>query len=133
MHISFAVIVGLLATSISAIPTPQISNRDSRHVLVQITNDMTGASGTVELPLDGQKKPVADLFGNTNIASGGQILATSVQFTKIIQGGTCIFVDGVDTVFAHINDRQTFDDLDGDRSTARPVDLRGTFIKCGIV
>ncbi|PGH33347.1 hypothetical protein GX50_03824 [[Emmonsia] crescens] len=128
MQISFAVVIGLLASSISAIPT---SHRSSHKVTVQLINDSTGASGSASIPLNHKKKDISHLFGHTNIASHGRILASSVQLTKIVQGGFCTIWDAHHRVIANLNDRDTFDDLDGNPDAAEPIHLNGATIACG--
>ncbi|PGH02576.1 hypothetical protein GX51_04603 [Blastomyces parvus] len=129
MQISFAVALGLLATSISATPTP-ITARSSHSVRVQLTNDLTGRWGSVMVPLDNQRRDVVELFGKTRVYSHGALLASSVQLTKIARGGYCTIKDQHGSLIADIDDRDTFEDLDGDRSEAKPVDMKGTVITC---
>ncbi|KLJ08707.1 hypothetical protein EMPG_15861 [Blastomyces silverae] len=130
MQISFAVVLGLLATSISATPTPRVT-RAHHNVRVQLTNDLTGRSGSKTIPLDNQARDVVELFGDTRVVSHGQLLASSVQLTKIARGASCTIKDQQNALIAEINYRDTFEDLDGDRTEAKPRDMRGTVITCG--
>ncbi|OJD26590.1 hypothetical protein ACJ73_02029 [Blastomyces percursus] len=130
MQISFAVVLGLLATSISATPTPR-RTRGSHSVRVQLTNDLTGCWGSKVIPLDNKPRDVVELFGDTRVVSHGQLLASSVQLTKIARGGYCSIKDQHGALIADINHRDTFEDLDGDRDEAKPRDMRGTVITCG--
>ncbi|EEQ90376.1 hypothetical protein RJZ56_001965 [Blastomyces dermatitidis] len=130
MQISFAVVLGLLATSISATPTRRSTQR-SHSVRVQLTNDLTGRSGSKMIPLDNKPRDVVELFGDTHVVSHGHLLASSVQLTKIARGGYCTIKDQHDALIADINYRDTFEDLDDDRDEAKPRDMRGTVITCG--
>ncbi|KKZ67255.1 hypothetical protein EMCG_07060 [[Emmonsia] crescens] len=129
MQISFAVVIGLLATSISAIPTRHQQSSEE-HVTVQFTNDLTGASASASIQISGRGLKISHLLKDTNIDSHGKIVASSIQMTKIVQGVHCYMTDHHDKNIADITDTHTFSDLDGNPNAAKPIRIEKAHILC---
>ncbi|PGH15566.1 hypothetical protein AJ79_02348 [Helicocarpus griseus UAMH5409] len=129
MHSSLALVFGLLATSISAIPTGSIDTRQNHEVVFQLSNDKSGANGSKPIALDHEPKGVIELFKDTPVFVDGTVYATSAQLTKIVAGAHCT-IQKDSHVIAEVNDRATYADLDGNPKQAIPVNLGGAFISC---
>ncbi|EEH07971.1 predicted protein [Histoplasma capsulatum G186AR] len=127
MHISIVIILSLLTVFTSAVP----SRRSNNEVKVQIVNNRTGRSVSKTIPLDNQKRDVAQLFGTGPLISDGKFLASSVQLTRLARGGLCQITDKNDQIIAEIDECNTYDDLDGDHQIANPIDMKGSVIVCG--
>ena len=125
MKSSFAVLVGLFAATISAAPAITTT------VTVQLTNDLTGASGTTTVVADGTERSISSLFGNSGIAVNGQVLATSAQLTAFPQGVFCIIQNAGQNV-GIFNFKKTFADLDGNPDAAIPQNLSGAILNCQV-
>ncbi|KAK2799922.1 hypothetical protein FQN50_008315 [Emmonsiellopsis sp. PD_5] len=130
MHSSIALVFGLLATSISALPTAPITARDATQVTLQLTNDQTGLSGSKPIPLDYVKRPIVEVFAGTPIVANGDALASSTQLTDFVADVRCSFVAPNDDVLVELTDRVTFADLDGNPDTATPISLKDVRITC---
>ncbi|KAK2787939.1 hypothetical protein FQN52_004352 [Onygenales sp. PD_12] len=131
MHSSLALVFGLLATSISALPTaPIITARDVTHVTVQLTNDQTGLSSSKAIPLDYVKRPIIEVFAGTPIITEGDAFASSTQLTDFVADVRCEFVGIYDDVLVELTDRATFADLDGNPDAATPITLKNYRIAC---
>lgn len=62
-------------------------------VTVQLANDQSGANADVVIPLDGVRRPVQELWGNTAVASNGLVFASSAQLTDFDQTAVCTFTE----------------------------------------
>ncbi|OAX83671.1 hypothetical protein ACJ72_01960 [Emergomyces africanus] len=124
MQISFAVVLGLLTTSISAIQIPRANNFLA--VAVQLTNSFTGNSATLPIPLDGIARGISNLFGDTPVAEGGKVLASSATLVKL--GGICTISDP-SGIIAVLSDQSPFANL-SDGTTGEPRDLSEAYIVC---
>ncbi|KAJ5888725.1 hypothetical protein N7495_008766 [Penicillium taxi] len=60
---------------------------------VQLSNDKTGASVDVVVPVDGQKYAVQELWGNTAVASEGIVSASSTQLVTFEQTTVCTLTE----------------------------------------
>ncbi|EEH21088.1 hypothetical protein PABG_03319 [Paracoccidioides brasiliensis Pb03] len=131
MYISFVIILGILTTFISALPAGDSKGHDQ--VTVQLINDRTGAWGSVRIRLDNKPKNVVDLFQKKPVFSDGTVKATSMQMTRIIAGAHCRIEDEkTKKTIMEIDDRKTFDNVDGSDSKVPVINLKGSTICCWV-
>ena len=130
MKTTLAVILGLLATSISAAPSMKKARQTFSLVTVQLANDQSGANAAVTIAADGTARSIDDLFGNSAVGSNGaNVFASSAQLTAFQQDTACtITLNGA--VIANLNPQQTFVDLDGNPNALTPIDLDGGVLTC---
>lgn len=130
MKTTFAIIAGLLATSISAAPSIKKARQTFNVVTVQLSNDQSGANAAVTIAADGAPRSIDDLFGNTAVGSNGaNVIATSTQLTAFQQDTACtITLNGA--IIANLNAQQTFVDLDGNPNALTPINLDGGVLTC---
>jgi hypothetical protein len=103
MHSTIALSLSFLALTISAAPAPRAAPST---VQVQFANDMTGANGNAEIPLDGSSIVLGQAYANTDLEIDGTLFVTSLEFTGNFANVACdVLKDGVTNV-AHIADPQ---------------------------
>ncbi|KAJ9492432.1 hypothetical protein VN97_g814 [Penicillium thymicola] len=96
-----ALFSAVLAGSISASPAP---DAHARTVRVQLANNHSGSNKNAEVPVNGDRYPVPEIWGNFP-------QATSVQLTADFQGVTCcVWGPGWGTT---VNDQHTWANLKG--------------------
>lgn len=118
----------LLAASVSAAP---IQSRQPQRVTVALSNDQTGAYAGKTFPADNTDKRIQELFGSTSVGGGGHVQATSAQLTAFPENINCLIKKSGLTV-ATLTAEETYVDLDGNPSTAIPVDLSHDTINCHV-
>lgn len=112
----------LLSVSALAAPTPQAGWRPT--ATVQLANDKSGANANVDIPLDGVKRPVQELWGNTAVAQDGLVFASSAQLIEFSQTTVCTITQE-HGFGATLDAEQTWDSVGG-----QSVDLCSSFIAC---
>lgn len=90
---------------------------------VQLANDHSGANANVNIPVDGEKRSVQELWGHTAVAEHGLVFASSTQLTAFKQTTSCTFTKG-DKVEATLNAQKTWASFGG------VVDLCDAYIVC---
>ncbi|KAL2060070.1 hypothetical protein VTL71DRAFT_9892 [Oculimacula yallundae] len=109
-----------LLTAVSATYTTPTAS-----TTVQFTNDSTGRSANVVIPLDGALKPVSTLLDNTPLDIGATIPATSFFLQSNFAGVECdLYLNGY---VVTITEKRTFA---GFAPVASPVDLSAAQIAC---
>lgn len=92
---------------------------------VQLANDQSGANANVVIPVDGVKRPVQELWGNTAVAKHGLVFASSAQLTTFQQTTACTITEEKHHLDATLNAEETWVSL------GRPVvDLCSAYIVC---
>ncbi|OOQ85161.1 hypothetical protein PEBR_27097 [Penicillium brasilianum] len=91
---------------------------------VQLANDQTGANANVVIPIDGVKRPVQELWGNTAVAYNGLVFASSAQLTGFQQTTVCTITQEWPNLIASLDAEIT------SLSLGRPVDLCSAYIVC---
>ena len=86
MHSTIALSLSFLALTISAAPAPRAAPST---VQVQFANDMTGANGNAEIPLDGSSIVLGQAYGNTDLEVDGTLFVTSLMFTGDFANVAC--------------------------------------------
>lgn len=119
-------VLSLLTASATAV---QFETRSSEDVTFVLSNDQSGAYASVNFPADGLDKSVESLFASTPIGSSGQILASSAQLSQFPGSINCV-LEKYGSSLATFTTDHTFVDLDGNPSTAFPVNLDQAHINC---
>jgi hypothetical protein len=96
---TIALALPLLALTASAAPT-----RRTASVQVQFANDVTGANGNAEIPLDGTLISLGQAYANTDLEVDGTLFVTSLEFTADFQNVACTVFKNSVTVVASIAD-----------------------------
>jgi hypothetical protein len=104
MHSTVALSLSFLALAISAAPTPRAAQPST--VQVQFANDVTGANGNAEIPLDGSAIVLGQAYGNTDLEVDGTLFVTSLQFTGNFANVACEVLKDGTTKVASIADPQ---------------------------
>lgn len=92
---------------------------------VQLANDQSGANANVIIPVDGVKRPVQELWGNTAVAHNGLVFASSAQLTAFQQTTVCTITEEKHHLSARLDAERTWVSL------GRPiVDLCSAYIVC---
>ncbi|KAJ5368031.1 uncharacterized protein N7496_007791 [Penicillium cataractarum] len=92
---------------------------------VQLANDQSGANANVVIPIDGVKRPVQELWGNTAVAHNGLVFASSAQLTAYQQTTVCTITEEKPHLSATLDAERT------SVSLGRPiVDLCSAYIVC---
>lgn len=92
---------------------------------LQLANDQSGTSANVIIPVDGVKRPVQELWGNTAVAHNGLVFASSVQLTDFQETTVCTITEEKHQLEASIDAEETWVSL------GRPVvDLCSAYIVC---
>lgn len=122
--IALASTILAFATGITALP-----QSGSNTVTLAISNDQSGAQGSVTVVADGVPRSVATLFAGSPIAAGNTIIGTSARLTKFTDNTKCKFVQGSWVI--EIDGRsKNFVELDGVPGKAVPVSLNGFSFTC---
>ncbi|KAL7931546.1 hypothetical protein V8C35DRAFT_309778 [Trichoderma chlorosporum] len=123
MQSAIALALSFLALTASAAP----SRRTTGTVQVQFANDVTGANGNAQIPLDGVPINLGQAYGGTNLEKDGTLFVTSLQFTANFQNVQCIVLkNGVIKVAEIANPHQDFQTF-----SQKPVDWQNGFtISC---
>ncbi|OQD73719.1 hypothetical protein PENDEC_c014G05587 [Penicillium decumbens] len=82
-----AVTLGLLASSSLAAPFWV------KPASVQLVNEQSGANANVQVPVDGVKRPVQELWGHSAVAREGLVFASSAMLTAFQQTTVCKFTE----------------------------------------
>ncbi|KAJ5895855.1 uncharacterized protein N7473_005254 [Penicillium subrubescens] len=92
---------------------------------VQLANDQYGANANVIIPVDGVKRPVQELWGNTAVAHNGLVFASSAQLTAFQQTTVCTITEEKHHLDASLDAEITWVSL------GKPiVDLCSAYIVC---
>ena len=86
-----ALALAYLSTSVVAAPTPDATR--AFIATIQLSNEQSGAYADVTIPVDGVKRPVQELWGQTAVASDGFVFASSAQLTAFEQTTVCTFIE----------------------------------------
>lgn len=128
MQLTLALVATLFSTSITA--APAIACRAAAPTLTfQVSNDLTGRQASATVVADGIARNLIDLFRNSGIDDNGIIRGSSVQLTGGFNDNTKCFFQSGNTVI-NFNGKQTFADLDGDVTKAKPIELNGFNVQC---
>jgi hypothetical protein len=121
---TLALALPLLALTASAAPT-----RRTPSVQVQFANDVTGANGNADIPLDGSFVSLGEAYANTNLEVDGTLFVTSLEFTANFQNVACTVFKNRETVVASIADPAK----DFETFSAKPLNWQTGFeISCAI-
>lgn len=93
-------------------------------VTLQLTNDQSGANINQAFPADGKKYAVKNYWGNSALARGGGIYASSAQISAFQQGTFCIIE--VSHVDVQLDARNTWTFLAG----GELIDLSDASLSC---
>ena len=114
-------------TVFAAALVPVEANKPNRQTAtVQLSNDQTGAWANVDVPEDGSRHSVANLWRNTAVAKGGHVSATSAQFNKFQQNTVCAIWQQHPHVDVTLNAQRSWVSLAG----GKVVDLQRATISC---
>jgi hypothetical protein len=116
-----------LAALTSALLAPTVCGHPTAEtVTVRLTNTFLGPGANRDVPEDGVKRSVAELWGNSDIVVNGVVKASSAMFNSFQQDSACHIWQDKPAVDAKLNARQTWTWLeDGD-----VVPLDDAYIKC---
>ncbi|KAJ5894230.1 hypothetical protein N7495_005921 [Penicillium taxi] len=89
---------------------------------VQLSNDQTGANANINIPVDGQKYAVQELWGSSALAPKGLVFASSAQLVAFGQNTVCTFTRDSETLL--LNAQTTWG------SFGSVMDLCGAEISC---
>ncbi|KAF3400181.1 hypothetical protein F1880_008112 [Penicillium rolfsii] len=92
---------------------------------VQLSNDQSGSMANVIIPIDGVKRPVQELWGNTAVAHNGLVFASSAQLTSFEQTTVCTITEENHHLSASLDAEVTWTTLGGPI-----VDLCSAYIVC---
>lgn len=92
---------------------------------LQLANDQSGASASAIIPVDGVKRPVQELWGNTDVAHNGLVFASSAQLTDFQETTVCTITEEKHYLEASLDAEETWVSL------GKPiVDLCSAYIVC---
>lgn len=92
---------------------------------VQLANDQSGDYANVVIPVDGVKRPVQELWGNTAVAHNGLVFASTAQLTAFQQTTVCTITEERPYLDASLGAERT------SVSLGQPVvDLCSAYIVC---
>jgi hypothetical protein len=97
LSLSFLAFTVSAAPALRAVPST---------VQVQFANDVTGANGNAEIPLDGSSINLGQAYGNTDLFKDGTLFVTSLEFTGNFANVACEVLKGGVTKVASIADPQ---------------------------
>lgn len=117
-----ALACALLSVSGLASPTPQAGWKTE--ATVQLANDQTGAYANVAVPIDGVKRPIQELWGNTAVGENGLVFASSSQLTAFDQTTVCTITEESGLI-ATLTAEKTWVSVGG-----QVEDLCAAFIEC---
>ncbi|KAE8355682.1 hypothetical protein BDV28DRAFT_145870 [Aspergillus coremiiformis] len=126
MKTTFAVIVSLLAASISAAP---LDARGPSQVTLALSNDQTGANAGVTFAADGTDRSIKTLYGSTSVGTSGSVLASSAQLTAFPQTISCVIKNNGAQITT-LTAQNTFVDLNGNPASNAPINLDNGTVNC---
>lgn len=124
MHLLNTIAFACALFTSSSYAAPQFGAAWKPSVTVQLANDQSGANADVAIPVDGVKRPVQELWGQTAIAQNGLVFASSAQLTDFDQTVACTFTEGP-RLHTTLNAERTWASLGGS-----VVDLCSAFVVC---
>ncbi|RMJ24161.1 hypothetical protein PHISP_04967 [Aspergillus sp. HF37] len=113
-----------LAALTSALLAPAVWGGHT--VTVRLTNNYLGPGANRDIPQDGEKRSVAELWGNSVIVNDGVVKASSAMFNAYQQDSVCHIWQDEPKVHAELNARQTWASL----HKGEVVPLDNAYIKC---
>lgn len=118
MQFTAVTAIAFLAAAVSAAPTVATTT-------VQFTNDSSGRSANVNVPLSGTQQSVSALLAGSALDVNHTDFATSFFLQSNFQGVYCsLYLPGTSV---NINGQHTFA---GFAPVSNPLDLAGSFITC---
>lgn len=96
---------------------------------VQLANDQSGTYADVIIPVDGVKRPVQELWGNTAVAHNGLIFASSAQLIASPQTTVCTITEERNYLSASLDAETTWASF-GSPFGSPIVDLCSAYIVC---
>jgi hypothetical protein len=122
----------LLATCATALPNSKAARQGPPEVTFALSNDQTGHHASATVPANGDTFIFSSLFGDSVLASDGQVLASSGQLTAFPQGVDCGLENYEGDWVTALTPENTYVDLDGNPNVATPVDVAGYTISCSL-
>ncbi|PGH32297.1 hypothetical protein GX50_04892 [[Emmonsia] crescens] len=128
MQIFSTIVIGLLTTSISAIP---IRSKSSDAFAVLFENQFTGAAALVNIIPESSPSLIIALLEDTKMGLFREIVATRVELLSDNDGGAyCIITNEDGDIIADINSANTISDLDDNPNAIEPVPITFHHIVC---
>ncbi|KAF1950469.1 hypothetical protein CC80DRAFT_577043 [Byssothecium circinans] len=131
MYTPTLILTALLAATALAAP-----RRTSRHapknpmIAFSLTNDQTGTSTILTLPVDSEPHRFGDLFADTALVDAeGILIATSLQRTTDMAQGRCTVSSEGEEIGA-LDEATTYLEFDGSGDEALEMDVTDVWIVC---
>lgn len=126
MQFTNAVSLALTLFSASGLAAPTPQSAWGTTATIQLANDQSGANADVAVHVDGVKRPVQELWGQSSIAQNGLVFASSAQLVDFAQTVVCTITEDWPYLSTTLDAEGTYASL----GHGRVVDLCSAQVMC---
>jgi len=124
-------LIAILALAASVLAAPAVEKRQADAITFSVINDNSGHNAPATISVDNTEYSFASLFGNSVLASGGIVSASTAQLVANPQNlyFECdIVLDG--TTIGVLTQDQTFANFNGQGNPTQVIDVTDAVIIC---